>query len=76
MILWDLSPQKTAKIQSFHETLTHEQKTRLQDLGFVIGESVICIRHLPFSSPRVYQVQSAVYAVEKELAEKVTVLPL
>ena len=76
MNLWNLSAQNSAQIQGFDDSLTLAQKTRLQDLGFVVGENVLCVRQLPFSSPRVYQVQSAVYAVEKELAEKVIVHPL
>ncbi len=48
-----------------------DQKTRLEDLGFVVGEWVLCLRKMPFSGPCLFQVQNTVYGLEKDLAVNV-----
>lgn len=71
MTLWQLSVDKKAKIKGYSESLSFDQKTRLQDLGFVAGEWVLSLRKMPFGGPSLFQVQNTVYGIEKDLAVNV-----
>lgn len=71
MTLWQLPVDKKAKIKGYKESLSMDQKTRLEDLGFVVGEWVLCLRKMPFSGPCLFQVQNTVYGLEKDLAVNV-----
>lgn len=73
MKLWHLAPQNKAVITHCNHEIDGAYKQRLTDLGFRPGEIVECVRHLPFSGPRVYMVQSTIYALEMELAEMICV---
>ncbi len=71
MTLWELAPGKTATIQGYSPSLEESVLLRLQDLGFSPGLAVECVRHVPFSGPRVYVVSGSVFALEKPVAQLV-----
>lgn len=71
MTLWQLPVDKKAKIKGYNTSLADDQQTRLQDLGFAVGEFVLCLRKMPFGGPSLFQVQNTVYGLEKELAMNV-----
>lgn len=71
--MWQLPMNQKAKIKSFADDLTFQEKTRLEDLGFRAEEQVTCLRRLPLGGPAIFQTQFTVYALEKDLAEKIFV---
>lgn len=73
MTLWDLPPGKTAKILPYSGQLDDALAARLQDLGFAQDVVVECVRHVPFSGPRVYVVTGSVFALEKPVAQSILV---
>ncbi|MBY0385719.1 ferrous iron transport protein A [bacterium] len=73
MNMWQLPINQKAKIKDFAEDLSSQEKTRLEDLGFRLDEQVLCLRRMPFGGPTVFQTQFTVYALEKDLAQKVFV---
>lgn len=73
MNLWDLPLTKSAQIQDFTGDLSALYLRRLQDLGFMPGETVICLRQAPLNGPKVYQVGPSLIALEKELAQVVLI---
>ena len=73
MNMWQLSIHQKAKITSFAEDLSSQDKIRLEDLGFKINEQISCLRRIPLGGPVLFQTQLTVFALEKELAQKVFV---
>ena len=71
MTLWDTPRDASVKILGFSETLPPKFRLRLEDLGFVVGMTVMCL--LLFSGPRVFYVGDAVFALEKDVAMHVNV---
>lgn len=58
------------------EDMPEAYRLRLHDLGFRQNAEVYCLRHAPFSGPRVFQVEDAVFALEKTVAVFVKVEPV
>jgi Fe2+ transport system protein FeoA len=75
MTLWDSAPRTFVTITGFDSSLPEKFRIRLMDLGFDIGSRVHCVRHVPFSGPRVYQMNDATFALEKEVAQLVSAEP-
>ncbi len=73
MNMWQMNTQQKAKIVDYSATITADQKVRLQDLGFVVQEIVVCVKRIPFGGPAVYQVQSSMFALEGSIARHVQV---
>lgn len=73
MTLWDLPPGQMATIGDYNIP-DDAVAIRLQDLGFARGVRVECVRHVPFSGPRVYVVSGSVFALEKPVAVAVPIL--
>lgn len=73
MTLWDTAPRSYIIIKGFHSSLPETYRVRLMDLGFREGAKILCVRHAPFAGPRVFQVDDAVFALEKTIAEQVVV---
>lgn len=71
MNIWQLAVNQKGQILGYSSEIIVEQKRRLQDLGFVEGEVVECVRRLPFDGPCLFQVQNTVYALEKNIATSV-----
>lgn len=73
MTLWDVAAGMKAVIAGYDSSLEKTLRERLVDLGFSEGATVECLRHAPFSGPHVFQMESSVFALEKEVAVLVTV---
>lgn len=73
MTLWDVATGEKAVIAGYDKTIENSLRDRLSDLGFSPGTSVLCLRHTPFSGPRVYEISGSVFALEKPLAIQVVV---
>lgn len=73
MNMWQLPINQIAKIKSFAQDLSAQEKMRLEDLGFRIEEPISCLRRMPLGGPSIFQIQFTVFALEKELAQKIFV---
>lgn len=73
MKMWDVPAGGLAEISGYDSSAHEAVRQRLIDLGFVEGTTVECVRHVPFSGPRVYMVSGSIFALEKEVATLVLV---
>jgi ferrous iron transport protein A len=73
MNMWQLKMDQKAKIVDFSTDISLAQKTRLQDLGFLQKEVVVCVKRIPFGGPSIFRVQSSQFALEKSVASQVLV---
>lgn len=73
LTLWQLQPNKSAEIIAWDDRVPFSYTQRIQELGFVVGEQVRCIRTSLFGGPRVYQVGGSVYSLEKAIANGIRV---
>lgn len=70
MRLNELLPMQRAVITNVHSSL---HARRLQDLGFVPGVIVQCLRSGPFGTPLMYRLLGTNVALRKEDAMKISV---
>lgn len=73
MTLWEMAVGSSAKITGYSTSIDSGVQDRLGGLGFSIGKNVECVRHTPFSGPRVYEIAGSIFALEKQLAIEVLV---
>lgn len=71
MTLWDLPENQSAAIRSFGPSLNDRQRKRLEDIGFRIGETILCFKRTPFQSPRLYRSEESVFSLTREIAEQI-----
>jgi ferrous iron transport protein A len=60
-------------VTGLNTELLSDLQLRLNEMGFMPGEMLTCIRRSPFNGPLVIQIQDCVYSVEKQLAMNITV---
>jgi ferrous iron transport protein A len=73
MTLWDMPKNSKATVTGLNTELLSDLQLRLNEMGFMPGEMLTCIRRSPFNGPLVLQIQDCVYSVEKQLAMNITV---
>jgi ferrous iron transport protein A len=73
MTLWDLPASGGAVLQGYIQSAPDKYRERMEELGFVIGQSVSCLRITPFGGPRVYSVGGSIYSLDRELAEQMMI---
>ena len=73
MTLWDMPKNSNAKIIGLNNALIASLQLRLNEMGFVPGEILTCMKRSPFSGPLVVQIQDCVYSLDKQLAEHIQV---
>ncbi len=73
MRMTDLKPQQTCRIHAFDPELEETYKTRLRQLGFSEGGSILLLRKTPFRGPAVFLVGGAIFSLEYSLAHKILV---
>lgn len=73
MTLWELPSKHLATIQSIQHDLAETVVERLCEMGLEIGRHVMCVRKGPLGGPIVMQLGGSVFAIEQDLASKVTV---
>lgn len=61
------------EITGYEATIDETIRLRLMDLGFTTGNLVECLRRVPLSGPRVFEIAGSVFALEKEVASLVVV---
>lgn len=66
--LWDLPAQQSASIKGIFLQIAEHVQVRLRDLGFVTGEKVTCLQHIPFSGPRIYRMGDSVFSLDRDVA--------
>ena len=71
MSLWMLREKENGFVTTFDNRLKEGHATRLRDIGLEEGESVRCLKVLPFGGPRVFQIRDSVFSLEKAVAHKV-----
>ena len=64
-----------ATIIGLNDELTKMLRTRLNEMGFVPGEMLTCMRRSPFRGPLVVQIQDCVYSLAQQLAQHIRVSP-
>ncbi|MGB3725726.1 MAG: FeoA family protein [Glaciecola sp.] len=73
MTLWQLTKNKRANVDTLHESLNDELRTRLAEMGFASGEALVCKKRSAFNGPIVVQIQDCVYSLDKQLAEQILI---
>lgn len=71
--LWDLSPHNAARIVEIQPHAEESYRNRLNDLGFLVGEAVTCVRRTPFQGPRVFKIGDSIFSLDRETALTVVV---
>ncbi|MCB0411653.1 MAG: ferrous iron transport protein A [Bdellovibrionales bacterium] len=72
--LWDLQERESAQIRGVGKHLPSAYLHRLQELGFVEGNEVTCVKRTPFGAPRVFGIQDGVFTLEKTTAQLIEIL--
>lgn len=73
MTLWDMPKNSKATVTGLNAELLSDLQLRLNEMGFMPGEMLTCIKRSPFNGPLVIQIQDCVYSLEKQLAMHITV---
>jgi len=69
--LWQLKKGESCVITGFHAAMQPRYKTRLTELGFRPGADIHCTVAPRLGAPKLYRVASAVYSLERQIAELV-----
>ena len=70
--LWQLKRGESCVITGFDDAIQPRYKTRLTELGFRPGADIHCTVAPRLGAPKLYRVASAVYSLEKQIAELVS----
>jgi Fe2+ transport system protein FeoA len=73
MTLWDLPKNSNAQVTGLNDALLANLRLRLNEMGFVPGEMLRCMKRSPFNGPLVVQIQDCVYSIDKQLAQHIDV---
>lgn len=76
MNLWELPARQSGHICELKNTLPESFRHRLQDLGFMPGRRVTSVLAPSLGAPRLYQLDSAVYSLEQDVAMAIEVEPV
>lgn len=71
--LWSLPQGQKALITHLDKELTDEFRVRLEELGIHPGETVECVKSIPFGGPKVYQVGESIYSLDEQIGEKIQI---
>lgn len=71
MTIWDLPKKSQGHIVGLTSTMSASLSQRLEEMGFVEGQIVKCMKRTPFKGPLVIQVQDCVYSLDRALAEQI-----
>jgi Fe2+ transport system protein FeoA len=72
-LLSNLKEGESAVIITFKANLDPAYIHRIEELGFHEGTLVECLRRPPFSSPVVFQLGGAIFAIESEITNNIWV---
>lgn len=73
MTLWDMPKNSKATVIGFNKQLLSNLQLRLNEMGFMPGEILICMKRSPFNGPLVVQIQDCVYSLDRQLAKNIKV---
>jgi Fe2+ transport system protein FeoA len=73
MTLWEMPKSTKAVLDRLDDKLTLAIKKRLNEMGFMPGEPLICLKRSPFNGPLVVQIQDCVYTLDQQLAQNIRV---
>lgn len=73
MTIWDLPKKAQGYITGLASSVNPNLSQRLEEMGFVEGQIVKCMKRTPFKGPLVIQVQDCVYSVDRALAEQISI---
>ena len=65
--------EETGLIQSIDRVLTEGHCKRLREMGFQEGETITCLKTLPFKGPGVFQVRDGVFSLEESVANRILI---
>ncbi len=71
MTLWEMPKKTSATIRMLDSALAQSLKTRLNEMGFLPGELLTCIKRSPFGGPLVIQIQDCVYTLDEQVAKSI-----
>ena len=71
MSLWMLKERENCFVTTFDTCLKEGHATRLREIGIEEGESVRCLKTLPFGGPKVFQIRDSVFSLEKAVAHRI-----
>lgn len=74
MTLWQVKAKQHAEIAGLDLMLNPAVASRLQEMGFIAGQLIQCLRRAPLNGPLVLQIGDSVFSVEQKVAERVKVL--
>jgi ferrous iron transport protein A len=73
MTLWDMPKNSQATVTGLNDELLSHLQLRLNEMGFMPGEILTCMKRSPFNGPLVVQIQDCVYSLDKQLATSIKV---
>jgi Fe2+ transport system protein FeoA len=73
MTLWDMPKNSKATVTGLNTEILSDLQLRLNEMGFMPGEMLTCIKRSPFNGPLVIQIQDCVYSLDKQLAMHIRV---
>ena len=66
--LWQLKTGDTAVLDSFSSDMPAKYRQRVEELGFYPEAVVTCVKSPWLGAPKVFRVNSAVFALEQSVA--------
>jgi ferrous iron transport protein A len=73
MTLWEMPNKTSAAVLALNDDLSQSIKTRLNEMGFLPGELLTCLKRSPFGGPLVVQIQDCVYSLDQQLAKNISI---
>ena len=71
--LWHLKTGDSAVLASFSDDMPGKYQQRVEELGFYLDAPVTCVKSPWLGAPKVFRVNSAVFALEKSVANRIHV---
>ncbi|MEM1113854.1 MAG: FeoA family protein [Pseudomonadota bacterium] len=71
--LWQMRRGDCCVVVGFDPALREAYRRRLIELGFRPGVSISCVVAPSFGAPKLFQVASSVFSLERDLAQRVLI---
>jgi ferrous iron transport protein A len=73
MTLWEIRNKQSVLIDSLDPNLMSAVFERLNEMGFVAGQSILCLRRSLLKGPLLLQVGDCVYFLEQSTAKHINI---
>lgn len=69
--LWELKSGESCIITGYGTSLEASYQDRLKDLGFHLGQEIICLQSPRLGAPKVFKLNNSIYALDDVVAKEV-----